>query len=109
MSDWIDVGAVDDIAPGGFQLAHTEDTVIAVFNIDGEFHAMEDICSHDYVSLTDGGDICGEEIVCARHGACFNIKTGEALTPPAYESVPVFPVRIVDGIVQTRDDRFDDE
>ena len=108
MSDWIDVALVDNIPPDTWQLVQTEDTVIAVFNIDGEFHAIEDLCTHGYASLTDGGDLCGEEIICCRHGASFNIKTGEALTPPAYEAVTVFPVRVAKGMVQTRDHRWDE-
>ena len=106
MSHWIDVALADDIPIGTWQLVQVGDTAIAVFNIDGEFHAIEDLCTHEYVPLTDGGELCGEEIICCRHGASFDIKTGEVRTPPAYEAVTVFPVRIVKGMVQTRDHRL---
>jgi 3-phenylpropionate/trans-cinnamate dioxygenase ferredoxin component len=49
----------------------------------------------------------GDEVICPRHGARFCIRTGEALSPPAYEPVPTFPVRVTDGMVQVRDDRWD--
>jgi len=54
-----------------------------------------------------GGSIEGSEIVCPRHGARFCIKTGAALTAPAYEATATFPVRIENGVVEVRDDRWD--
>ncbi|MGH8610107.1 MAG: ferredoxin, partial [Gammaproteobacteria bacterium] len=48
-----------------------------------------------------------DAITCPRHGARFCIKTGEALSPPAYEAVTTFPVRVEDGMVFVRDNRFD--
>ena len=58
----------------------------------------------DYSGLT-GGEICGAEIICPRHGAAFDIRTGEALTPPAYENITTFVTRIHNGMVQIRDAR----
>ena len=106
MSDWVDVAPVAEFAPGSYKVVDIDDAMIAVFNLDGEFYAIEDVCTHDYAELT-GGDIEGHEIVCPRHGARFNIKTGEALAPPAYEPVATLPVRIENGIVQVKDDRWD--
>ena len=76
----------------------------ARFNLDGDFYAIEDICTHDGGELT-GGIIEGHEIECPRHGARFDIRTGAVLCPPAYEPTAKFPVRVEDGIVYTRDDR----
>ena len=42
----------------------------------------------------------GEEVICPRHGARFSLVTGAALTPPAYEPVATFPVRVEEGVVQ---------
>ncbi|NIM28310.1 MAG: Rieske 2Fe-2S domain-containing protein [Gammaproteobacteria bacterium] len=106
MSDWTDVARTDELAPGDYRVVDIDDALIAVFNIDGEYYAIEDVCTHDYETLT-GGCIEGDEIVCPRHGARFNIKTGEALTPPAYEPVATLPVRVENGMVQVRDDRWD--
>ncbi|UCC13220.1 MAG: non-heme iron oxygenase ferredoxin subunit [Gammaproteobacteria bacterium] len=97
--NWLDVAAVDEIPPGEFEIVETDDFVVAVFNVDGEFHAIEDICTHDGEELT-GGPVDGDQIVCPRHGARFCLRTGKALTPPAYEDLPTFPVRILDGRVQ---------
>lgn len=98
---WHDVSAAADIAPGGFEVVDIEDTVIAVFNLEGEFFAIEDVCTHDGEELT-GGPVIDDVIVCPRHGARFCIRTGEVLAPPAYEDVPAFPVRVVDGRVQVQ-------
>ena len=70
--------------------------MIALIRSDGKFYAIEDICTHDGAALT-GGEIEGDEIVCPRHGARFCLRTGEALTPPAYEPVRVFDTKIEDG------------
>ena len=106
MSEWTDVSDVDSFPPGDHRLVDVDDVPVAVFNLDGEFFAIEDVCTHDYGQLT-GGCIEGDEIVCPRHAARFSIRTGEALTPPAYEAVSTFPVRVCEGRVQVRDDRWD--
>ena len=106
MVHWTDVSRTSELAPGEYRVVDVDDVVIAVFNIDGEFYAIEDNCTHDHLCLT-GGEIEGDVIVCPHHGARFNIRTGEALTAPAYEEVPTFPVQVVDGMIQVRDDRWD--
>lgn len=106
MSDWIDVAKRDALPPGEFEIVDLDDTSVAVINVDGDFFAIEDVCTHDGAELA-GGPIDGTQIVCPRHGARFCLKTGAALTPPAYEPVAVFEVRLQDGVVQIRDSRFD--
>ena len=99
MSKWIDVGQESAIAPGEFVCLEVGDANVAVVNVDGEFLAIDNVCSHDFAMLTDG-DIEGDEIICPLHGACFSLRTGEALTPPAYDPVSTFPVRVENGVVQ---------
>lgn len=106
MPDWIDVAPQGELPPGEWVTVDVEGTEVAVFNVDGRYFAIENVCTHDGGELT-GGDVEGDVIVCPRHGARFSITTGEALSPPAYEDVPTFPVRIRDGVVQVRDARFD--
>ncbi len=105
MSDWQDVAAVEAIPPGSHQVVDVDGAQVAVFNLDGQFYAIEDVCTHDGGTLT-GGAVEGEQIVCPRHGARFSIKTGAVLAPPAYEPIHSFPVRIESGRVQVRDDRW---
>ena len=106
MSDWIRVCATAELLPGECHTLYDGDTPIAVFNIDGELYAIEDICTHDGGELT-GGVIEGYEIECPRHGSRFDVRTGAVLNPPAYEPTAKFPVKIDDGFVYTRDDRWD--
>jgi 3-phenylpropionate/trans-cinnamate dioxygenase ferredoxin component len=106
MSGWVDVAAENEIPPGAWRTIDVDGTDVAVFNLDGAYYAIEDVCTHDGGVLT-GGKVDGDVIVCPRHGARFSIRTGEVLAPPAYEDVPTFPVRIEAGIVQVRDARWD--
>ena len=106
MSDWITVAKAGEIEPGGYRVVDADGTHIAVFNIGGVHYAIEDMCTHDGGELA-GGMVDGDEIVCVRHGARFCIRTGEVTAPPAYEPVAKFPVRIENGVVQVRDDRWD--
>lgn len=99
MGRWHVVTAEGDIAPGGFALLETDDLTAAVFNVDGALYAIEDVCTHDGAELA-GGPVVGDQVVCPRHGARFCLRTGRALTPPAYAAVQTFPVRVIDGQVE---------
>jgi 3-phenylpropionate/trans-cinnamate dioxygenase ferredoxin subunit len=104
MSDWVRVCTRSELLPGEYRVVYDGDTPIAVFNLDGDLYAIEDICTHDGGELT-GGLIEGHEIECPRHGARFDIRTGAVLCPPAYEPTASFPVHEEDGVIFTRDDR----
>jgi 3-phenylpropionate/trans-cinnamate dioxygenase ferredoxin subunit len=106
MADWIDVAKDGELKEGQCRVVDAEDTPIAVFYCEGSYYAIEDTCTHDGGELASG-EVEGDEVICPRHGARFCIKTGEALTPPAYEDVETFPTRVENGMVQVRDDRFD--
>jgi 3-phenylpropionate/trans-cinnamate dioxygenase ferredoxin subunit len=103
MSDWVDAVTVDELEPGSVTLVEIGGTEVAVFNIDGAFYALADICTHDGGTLADG-TVEGHEIECPRHGARFDIRSGKVTAPPAYEDVTTYPVRVVNGVVQIRDD-----
>ncbi len=106
MTDWTPVCTVSELPTGSWKVVDVDDVMIAVFNVAGNYYAIEDICTHDGGELT-GGKLEGCEVICPRHHARFCIKTGAALTPPAYEPVDVFPIKIEDGSIFTRDDRWD--
>src|SRR5579872_1587473 len=99
MSDWISVAAVSDFPSGTWRTVDIDDTSIAVFNIEGQYYAIANICTHDGGSLS-GGRLDGDNIICPRHGARFCVRTGEVKSPPAYEDVSTFPVRIEKDNVQ---------
>jgi 3-phenylpropionate/trans-cinnamate dioxygenase ferredoxin subunit len=104
MPEWVDVAWVEDFPSGTVRTVQIEGTPIAVFNLNGRYYAIEDQCSHEAETLSDG-EVAGEEIICPRHGAHFSIPTGAALSPPAYEPVATFPVRVEGGMVMVKDDR----
>ncbi|WP_416047022.1 Rieske (2Fe-2S) protein [Cupriavidus basilensis] len=106
MSEWIDVAPADEFKPETCRTVDLDGVQVAVFNVGGSYYAVEDMCSHESEPLC-GGDVEGEEVVCPRHGAHFSLITGAALSPPAYDPVAVFPVRVMGGTVQIKDDRWD--
>ena len=106
MAQWGDVAAAGELGPGELRVVDADGTAIAVFNIEGRYYAIEDVCTHDGGELASG-TLQGDVIECPRHGARFCVRTGEALSAPAYEPAATFPVRIQNGIVQVRDDRWD--
>jgi 3-phenylpropionate/trans-cinnamate dioxygenase ferredoxin subunit len=68
----------------------------------GTFYAVQNNCSHKDFPLSEAGfDPRDEVLVCAWHGGCFDLRTGQAVVPPATEPVEIFPVRVsVDGWVE---------
>jgi 3-phenylpropionate/trans-cinnamate dioxygenase ferredoxin subunit len=107
-TEWVRVCAASELATGTHRIVDLDGIDAAVFNVGGEFLAIEDICSHDGAPLADG-ELDGDEIICPRHGSAFCLRSGDALTPPAYESIPVFPVRVEDGAIWVRDNRWDQD
>ncbi|MGK0341405.1 MAG: 3-phenylpropionate/trans-cinnamate dioxygenase ferredoxin subunit [Candidatus Azotimanducaceae bacterium] len=106
MNNWVTVARVEELAPGQRRLVDVDDAQIIVFNLEGHYYAIEDVCTHDGGKLT-GGSVEGDQIVCPRHGARFCIRTGAALSAPAYEPTSTFPVRMENGVIQVRDNRWD--
>lgn len=95
MAEWIKVGKVDEVAPGEAKRCMVEDEPVAVVNLNGEFYAIHDTCTHAEASLSEG-ELEGEELVCWRHGAHFNVKTGAA-TAPAFQPARIYEVRVEGG------------
>ena len=92
-SGFVKVAEVGEISPGEMKVVEVGEEQILLVNVEGNIHACDDICSHAYASLSEG-DLNGDEVECPLHGSAFNVITGEALTPPAEDSIRVFEVRI---------------
>ena len=92
------VCGVGELTPGNVKRVNTQPP-IAVYNIDGEFYATADWCSHDKSSLADEGYIENGQIECGWHFAKFCIKTGAVTAPPATEPLAKFAVEVRDGDV----------
>jgi len=99
MAEWVDVTPQSELPPGSRKVVSTEIGPIVVFNLDGEYYAIADVCTHDGGELASGRRE-DDQIICPRHGARFCIRTGKVLSPPAYEDVEAFPVRIENSVIQ---------
>ena len=104
-SETIDVCPASELQPGQMRLVEWEDVEIGVFNCAGTLYAIEDRCSHDDGPLVEGDweadDGMGRPVVvCPRHGARFDLRTGTPLTLPATEPVDTYAVTVEDGFVR---------
>jgi 3-phenylpropionate/trans-cinnamate dioxygenase ferredoxin subunit len=91
----IDLCAAADVPPGTMKLCEVEDEVVLVANVDGEYHATQGICSHEYFEL-DRGVMTGDSILCTLHLSRFSLVDGSVIDPPAELPLAVYPV-IVEG------------
>ncbi|MBS4097605.1 MAG: non-heme iron oxygenase ferredoxin subunit [Sulfuricella sp.] len=105
MDNWTDVATVAELPPGSRRVVDVDGTLVAVFNLAGAYHAIEDTCPHDRGELASG-TLEGEEIVCPRHGARFSVISGRSASPLAYQALQVMEVRVADGMIQVRDPRW---
>jgi nitrite reductase/ring-hydroxylating ferredoxin subunit len=93
------VARVDELAPGEMMLVRVGRQRIALYNVDGEFFATDDTCSHEEASLSEGF-LFDDIVECPLHGAAFCVRTGEVEAFPAVVGVDTFAVRVVDDAVQ---------
>lgn len=92
MSKNVKVAQVSEINPGERKIIEVDGTWIAVFNVGGKYHAIEDVCTHDDGPVAEG-ELDGFEIECPRHGARFDIRDGKVLSFPAIKPVQSFKVQ----------------
>ena len=85
--------SVDEIPPGEMKAVVVEDTPIALYNVNGEFFATCDTCSHEEASLAEGW-LDDDVVTCPSHGAEFNVRTGAVLALPATEPIATYPVHV---------------
>ncbi|MGA8535435.1 MAG: non-heme iron oxygenase ferredoxin subunit [Candidatus Tumulicola sp.] len=87
------VAKLSQIAPGTTRRVVVAGQEILLCNAGGHLYAVEDVCTHDGGPL-DQGELQGESVVCPRHGATFDVRTGDALTLPAVVPLMTFPVSV---------------
>ena len=92
-SGFVKVAQVNELKPGEMMAVTLEDDQVLLTNFDGEFLAIDDVCSHAYACLSDG-DLNGKEVECPLHGGSFNAITGVPMNPPASETLRIFQVQI---------------
>ncbi|MFL5917518.1 MAG: Rieske (2Fe-2S) protein [Gaiellaceae bacterium] len=97
----LDVCPVEELPSCSVKIVYAGSLAIGVYNLNGEYYALEDRCSHDDGPLCEGDFDCDDGFaVCPRHGANIDIRTGRALTLPAVEAVATYSVRVADGMVK---------
>jgi 3-phenylpropionate/trans-cinnamate dioxygenase ferredoxin subunit len=98
MTRFRQVAALSDLPPGGRLFVDLEYESVALFNVDGVVYCIADICSHDGGPVADGL-LDDHAIVCPRHGAMFDIRTGAVLAMPAVVPIATYPVKVEDGLI----------
>ncbi len=98
-AEFLDIAPASELPNGERLFIEAEGRSIVIVNVAGQLFAIADICTHDDGPLGDG-DIEGYNIVCPRHGAEFDVRTGQAVQMPAVVDIPAYPVRVVDGMIQ---------
>jgi 3-phenylpropionate/trans-cinnamate dioxygenase ferredoxin subunit len=96
--DYIQVAKADDLPPGKMMCVEVAGQRILVANVDGDFYATDDTCTHEDASLSSGS-LRGTLVKCPLHGSRFDLRTGEAMEDPAEDPLRCFPVKVRDGVV----------
>ena len=97
MNNYVKVAALADIPLNSSKLVEVNRVRVALFNLNGEIYAIEDTCTHDGGPLVEGAIVNDCQVQCPRHGARFDIRTGAALSFPAFEPTNTYAVQIKDG------------
>lgn len=98
MAQRVEAGTADELGPGELKSVQADDRTVVLLNVDDELYAIDDECTHQACSLSDG-DLEGDVLDCICHGSRFNVKTGEVVEGPAQEPVPTYPVEVEGGNV----------
>ncbi len=96
---YVKVAAISEIALGQAKQIKIGGKTLALFNVDGVFHAIDDTCPHRGASLAEG-ELEGNQVVCPWHAAAFDVTCGAHLSPPARSDVASYKVQIVGEEIQ---------
>ena len=97
--EFVEVAEKSELGNGQRLFVEIDQYSIVLFNIAGKYFAIGDVCSHDDGPVGEG-ELDEEQIICPRHGARFDLSNGKALTLPAVEDIPAYPVRVVDEKIE---------
>ncbi len=93
------VAKLSDLSPGERLFLEIGHDSIVMLNVAGNIYAIGDVCSHDSGPVGEG-ELDGFQIICPRHGARFDIRTGEVKALPAVVDIPTFPVRVIEDDIE---------
>ena len=101
VGEWVTVARAADIPPGHAARVEIDEVPVALFNVGGELLCVDDTCTHQEASLSEGDlDLERCAIECPLHGSAFDLRTGDAITLPAVEPVRVHRVEVADGVIR---------
>ncbi len=92
MSRWVAVARVDEVPPGEGREVVAEDRIVALFNVDGTFYALDGVCPHQGGPLGQG-QLCGTVVTCPWHGWQFDVRTGQHQINPTIVHITL-PVKV---------------
>jgi naphthalene 1,2-dioxygenase system ferredoxin subunit len=98
---WARAASPSELASGEVVGVEVAGRSIALYKVDGNIFATDNICTHAYARLSDGW-LDGELIECPLHAARFDVRTGKVLDPPATVDLKTYPVRVVDDEIQVK-------
>jgi 3-phenylpropionate/trans-cinnamate dioxygenase ferredoxin subunit len=101
--NWLSVAKVQDIPNNSSKSLEVAGHKIMLAQAQGEFFAIDDMCTHDDISL-NLGCLVEQTIRCSLHGAIFDLKTGKVLAEPAEEDLQTYNLRIIDSTIQIQID-----
>ena len=93
MSEFTPVASIGDVPDPGKTTLDVEDRLVVLIHAGGQWYCLDDVCTHDGGPLGEG-PLDGDALTCVRHGAKFNIRSGEAMTMPATEPTAVHQVKV---------------
>lgn len=97
--EFVVVGTVEEVGEGQRLFVEIDGLPIVIINLNGNYYAIGDVCSHDDGPVGEG-NLEGFEIICPRHGARFDIRTGKVLALPAFIDIPAYPVRLLGNQIE---------
>jgi 3-phenylpropionate/trans-cinnamate dioxygenase ferredoxin subunit len=100
-AEFIEIAPLESLPPGERLFIEVNGIPIVIFNIAGKLFAIGDVCTHDNGPLGDG-KVEGNEVICPRHGARFDLLTGKALTLPAVVDIPAYKVQVNGGMIEIK-------
>ena len=92
--------AASDIPLGGLTAVDVRGTRIAVANVDGNYYAFDEACTHEQCSLVENGELAGATVTCVCHGCKSDVRTGSVLAPPARLPLKVYPIRVEGDVLR---------
>jgi cytochrome P450/nitrite reductase/ring-hydroxylating ferredoxin subunit len=98
---WHPVGPARDEPDGSLRRIEVDGRLLCLGRVDGAWAAFDDTCTHAGCSLA-GGELDGPVVVCPCHGSEFDVRTGDVLSPPALEPLPIFATRVEAGVLEVR-------